>query len=134
MLLTTISSRFSGSLRSVALRLTLLLFALTLLPFAVVRGGVTFQPIFFSTAASFNAGDPLPCSIELEGGPQSVTVYSNPPGVVSYQGVVAASATVQAATNSSAVTGSVVIYVITDGQVVKSHRTRALQRVGGGGE
>jgi len=126
-----ILSRLTNSTRAAfALRILPVLLVLTMLPLTAVRGGVTFEPISLSSSTTFEPGSPLPCTVQLDGGPQNITIYSNPVGVVSYQGVISQSETVQATTNASASAGYVTVYVVTDGQVVRSALTRAVRSFG----
>ncbi len=87
-----------------------------------------FEPIFLQVAGTITLGQPAACTVELTGAPATITIYSDPPGVVSYQGTVSsATQTVQAATNANAAAGSVTVYVKTDGtQIVMSSTTARL--------
>jgi len=69
---------------------------------------IEFEPVDIEIAPVV-PGSTVPCQITLTDGPADVVVYSDPPGVVSYEGTVGdAVATVEASVSSSAVPGTTV--------------------------
>jgi hypothetical protein len=83
------------------------------------------EPIHLAANSTFTPGQPLSCSVQLTSGPSQVTIYSQPLGAVSFNGSVSSStATVSAATSSTA-TGTITLYVKTDGAQTCSTMTTA---------
>lgn len=88
---------------------------------APARSRYDYEPIGIAVIPDVLVpGQPLPVQVELNGtGEDVVTVFSNPPGAVSYQGTLRSGDTVSAATSSSLTSSSVVtVYAVTDGQSV----------------
>ena len=74
-----------------------------------------YEPLGIAVDAPITAGYAVPVSLSLEG-PAPVTIYSDPPGAVTYSGDVnSSSATVFAETSSDAPSGPIAVYVETDG-------------------
>lgn len=93
---------------------------------SVVRGLGFHEPIIITGPKTFAPGDPLPCNVTLDGGPEQITIYSDPPGAVSFTGALnGATGTVQASTSASTTPGTVTVYLITDGATVVSTTTNA---------
>ena len=85
----------------------------------LARGGPIHQPIEMSLTSPILPGEPVDCAYELTGGPANITVYSDPPGVVSYQGTVSeADGVVTLSTDPAAEPGPVTVYLTTDGSRV----------------
>ncbi len=85
-----------------------------------------YEPIGLVSDTTIVPGNPLACQVSLTGPSATVTVYSNPPGAVSFQGTVQDSATFQADTDPNLSQGqSVTVYVITDGEQVVATTTHA---------
>lgn len=79
-----------------------------------------FQPIRITADAELVAGQALPLAVETDG-PATIHVYSDPPGVVTYDGpVTGTTATIEATTTTPATSGNVVVYLETDGEQVVS--------------
>jgi hypothetical protein len=101
-------------------------------PFAPKTGAVRageYQPITVVTKSCLTPGNTLPLDIQLQG-PATVHVYSDPVGAVSYDGDIdGTEATVDATTSSTGSTGTVTVYVETDGETVVS--TNVTQNPGG---
>ena len=95
----------------------LALLALTALVFSphLAHSLTEFQPIDIATEGELVPGEPLDCRIELQGGPATVTVYSDPPGAVSFSGTVTQATSVVQATTSEDISGPVTLYLVTDG-------------------
>jgi len=91
------------------------------------RGLYEYQPVLLQVPGTITPGQPAACTVELTGAPATITIYSDPPGVVSYQGTVSSTTeTVQAATDANAAAGSVTVYVKTDGSQVAMTSCMAL--------
>lgn len=95
----------------------------------VVRGAIgveRFRPVMVDPDRHLIAGQSLACRVETTGGPEDVTIYSDPLGAVSYQGRIQGStATVSAQTATTVPNGPVTIYFTTDGSTTVSATTTA---------
>ena len=81
-----------------------------------VRGNGDHEPISIAVEETAFADDTLLCDVQLDGGPAHITITSDPPGAVYYEGTLAtAHAVVEAQTSPDAAPGPVVVTVKTDG-------------------
>lgn len=94
-----------------------------LLPGSISRSA-DYEPIGIVSDETLVTGQPLPCQVNLDGPSATVTVYSNPPGAVSFQGTVQNGAIFEASTDPNLTHGqNVTVYAITDGQTVVATTT-----------
>lgn len=80
------------------------------------QGVGIYHPIEIYAPSTFSSGESITCDVTLTGAPAAITIYSDPPGAVSYQGTVSsANSTVLAATDANTPEGPVTIFLKTDG-------------------
>jgi len=89
------------------------------------QGHAQYEPIDIEVGYQIVAGEPLACDVQLTGGPSYINIYSDPPGAVSYSGTVTSAAATVAAATSSQASGTVTVYLETDGEVVVSTEVSA---------
>lgn len=89
----------------------------------IARSG-EYEPIGLVSDSVLVAGEPLLCQVGLDGPSATVTIYSNPPGAVSFHGTLQSGAIVEADTAPNLTDGQhVTIYAVTDGQNVVATTT-----------
>lgn len=117
----------TGSQRRVSRRIlassftTFSVAALCLLSMPVATSRTHYQGLLIVPQTSITRGQALACNVQLEGSPENITIRSNPPGAVSYSGLMTSSTgTVYATTASTISVASVTLYLETDGATTVS--------------
>lgn len=86
---------------------------------------IHFEPVDLRVSPIL-AGQKVACQVVLEGGPQQVTLTSNPPGAVSFSGEVSQADSTIMADTASNVVGPVTVYLTTGGTRVVEFTTVAV--------